>query len=492
MAELNSKMSVGSPGPQSTWMPSWTLAFGLVVFVLLIGVAGSGLLADPDTQWHIAVGRWILEHGTVPTVDSQSHTFLGKPWIAKEWLSQVVLALTYDAAGWNGVAVLAAGAIAITFSLMLRLLLRDLALMPALVLATAALAMSAPHFLARPYVLSFPFVLLWMAGLVRAVEEERAPRWQLLLALLAWANLHGGFTLGLVLLAAFALEAVAAAPAGAVRRHRAIVWAKFGAASAVAACVTPYGAESMLVTVRILALDELLPAIREWQSPNFHERPLQELLLLAGLFGLVASRLKAPLVRLLIVFGLLHLYLRHERNAELLATLAPLALVPCIARQWPVLGRAAAAQVAGRPVAGRLAAGVGILAAAAIGLGLARLTAPGPPSDALPVSALAFAQRAALKGPVFNDYNYGGALLLRGIPTFIDGRGELYDGPFTRRYLDALYLREGAQLAELLDNHRIGWTLLATRRPANLLLELMPGWRRVYRDEHATIFERGG
>lgn len=467
------------------WLLSWTLAFGLVVFVLLVGVGGSRLLADPDTQWHVAVGRWILEHGTVPTVDSQSHTFLGKPWIAKEWLSQVILSLTYDATGWNGVAVVAAGAIAITFSLMLRLLLCDLAPMPALILAIAALAMSAPHFLARPHVLAFPFMLLWMAGLVRAVEEERAPSWGLLLALLAWANLHGGFTLGLVLLAAFSLEAVAAAPAGAVRRQRAIAWARFGIASAVTACVTPYGAESMLVTMRILSLDQLLPAIGEWQPPNFRERPLQELLLLAGLFGLVASRLKVPLVRLLIVFGLLHLFLRHARHAELLATLAPLALAPCIARQWPVLGRAAAT-----PNAGRLTASLGVLAAAAIGLGLARVTAVGPPSDALPVSALAFAQQTALKGPVFNDYNYGGALILRGIPTFIDGRGELYDAPFIKRYLDALYLRDGVQLNELLDDYGIAWTLLANGRPANLALEQMPGWRRVYRDEHTTIFER--
>lgn len=485
MAAPHSKMSVRLPGPQSTWMPSGTLAFGLVVFVLLIAAGASRLLVDPDTQWQVAVGRWIIEHGTVPTVDGQSHTFLGKPWIAKEWLSLVILALAYDGAGWNGVAVLAAGAIAITFSLMLGLLRRDLALMPALVLTIAALSMSAPHFLARPHVLAFPFLLLWMAGLVRAVEEERAPSWRLLLALLAWANLHGGFTLGLVLLAAFALEAVASAPAGAVRRHRAIAWAKFGVASAVTACVTPYGAESMLVTMRILSLDQLLPAIREWQSPNFHERPLQELLLLAGLFGLVASRLKVPLVRLLILFGLLHLFLRHVRHAELLATLTPLALAPCIARHWPVLARTAATRVAGR-----LAASFGILAAAAIGLGLARVTAVGPPSNALPVSALAFAQQRALKGPVFNDYNYGGALILHGIPTFIDGRGELYDGPFTKRYLDALYLRDGVQLVELLDDYRIGWTLLANRRPANLALEQMPGWRRVYRDEHTTIFER--
>lgn len=241
----------------------------------------------------------------------------------------------------------------------------------------------------------------------------------------------------------------------------------------------------MLVTMRILSLGEMLPAIREWQSPNFNETPLQELLLLAGLFGLVAARVKVPLVRLLIVFGLLHLFLSHARNAELLATLAPLALAPCIARQWPVLGRTGPL-----PVARRATIGFSIVAAALLGLGLARAIAVTPPAEALPAAALAFAQQSALRGPVFNDYNFGGALLLRGIPTFIDGRGELYGAAFAKRYLAAVYLRDDARLDELLDEYGVQWTLLSDGRPANRLLERMPGWRRVYRDGTATIFER--
>jgi hypothetical protein len=478
-------MTALPPRMPTALMPSAALAFGILVFVLVIGVTGQHLLADPDTQWHIAVGRWILEHGRVPTVDSHSQTFLGKPWIAKEWLSQVILALAYAAAGWNGVAVLAAGAVAITFSLMLRLLLRDLALLPALILAIAAIAMSSSHFLARPHVLAFPFMLLWTAGLVRAVEEKRTPSWRLLGALLAWANLHGGFTLGLVLVAAFALEAGVASPAGAVRRRTATAWTKFGVAATVTACLTPYGPESMLVTVRVLTLGEMLPAISEWQSPNFNKVPFHELLLLAGLFGLVAARVRVPLVRLLIVFGLLHLFLSHARNAELLATLAPLALAPCIARQWTVLGRTGPP-----PVARRATIGFSILAAALVGLGLARATAVTPPPGVLPAAALAFAQQSGVQGPVFNDYNFGGALILRGIPTFIDGRGELYGATFAKRYLAALYLRDGAQLGELLDEYGIQWTLLTNDRPANRVLERLPGWRRVYRDEIATAFER--
>src|SRR5580704_14755074 len=138
--------------PRSSWALSWPLAVGLVLFVWLPN--SKGLLADPDRHWHVTVGNWILAHGAVPTVDVYSFAF----------------------------------------ALMMRLLLRDIRPLPALLFTVAAAVMTAPHLLARPHVLAFPVMLIWVSGLVRAVEERRAPRPVLLLAMLAWANLHGGFT----------------------------------------------------------------------------------------------------------------------------------------------------------------------------------------------------------------------------------------------------------------------------------------------------------
>ena len=61
---------------------------------------------DGDTNWHVAAGRWILEHGRVPGVDPFSYTYAGKPWVAHEWLSEVLMALAWLAAGWGGVVLL--------------------------------------------------------------------------------------------------------------------------------------------------------------------------------------------------------------------------------------------------------------------------------------------------------------------------------------------------------------------------------------------------
>ena len=111
----------------------------------------------------------------MPRVDAFSFTFAGQSWIAKEWLSQLLLTFAYHAAGWGGVTALAAAAVALSFALLLRLLLRDLKAPVAILFVAAALVMMGPHFLARPHVLAFPVTLIWIAGLVRAVEERRAP-----------------------------------------------------------------------------------------------------------------------------------------------------------------------------------------------------------------------------------------------------------------------------------------------------------------------------
>ncbi|SEO27929.1 hypothetical protein SAMN02990966_01477 [Rhodospirillales bacterium URHD0017] len=478
---------------RSAWAVSWPLLLGLAVFAFLNNPSGLPILGDPDTHWHITVGNWVLAHGTVPTVDSYSFTFPGQPWIAKEWLSQGLLALAFNIGGWGGVSALGAAAIGFTFALLLRLLMRDLRPLPTLLFTASAIIMTAPHFLARPHVLAFPLVLLWVAGLVRAVEERRAPDWWLLAVMVLWANMHGGFTLGLMLAGALALDALVGARDAAERRTLFIAWAKFGVAALIAACVTPYGPESILVTSRIFSLGDSLGMIAEWRAPDFQKQPLQELVLLVALYLALSRGLKLPLIRLLIVLGLVHLFLRYARNAELLAMLAPLVLAPLLARQF--LRIAVEAQPTGRFSALARPAGAATLA---ICLGLAGLYAGGliglgriaPPTANTPVAAVAFARDAGLKGRVFNHYGYGGYLISAGIPTFIDGRGELFGGDFIKRYVQAVSLRDEEPFDALLDRWGIEWTLLSRDQPANRLLARLPGWRQAYSDDAAVIFVR--
>jgi hypothetical protein len=95
-----------------------------------------------------------------------------------------------------------------------------------------------------------------------------------------------------------------------------------------------------------------------------------------------------------------------------------------------------------------------------------------------------------LDGPVLNSEGFGGYLIFRGIPTFIDGRAELYGNTFLDRYLAVE--RGGADaLATLLDSYGISWTLLAPQQAATSRLDSLPGWHRVYTDIIAVIHARG-
>jgi len=478
---------------RSSWALSWPLALGLVIFVCLANTNGLPLLGDPDSHWHIAVGNWILEHGSVPRVDVYSFTFAGKPWIAKEWLSQVLLAGAYDLGGWGGVVALCAAAFGVTFAVMLRVLLGEIRPLPALLFTAAGITMVAAHFLARPFALAFPFMILWVAGLVRAVEERRAPEPLLLFCMLLWANLHGGFTLGLMLAGAFGLEALVGARDSTERRQLLFAWLKFAVAAGLVACITPYGAESILVTLRIFELGDSLQLISEWKSPDFQSQPLQELILLVALYLALSRGLKLPLLRLLIVIGLAHLYLRYARNAELLALLAPLAIAPVLARQYPNLrpdpGATGWLGSLALP-AGPAAMSLALAFVALFSAGLIRFGDVKSPEATTPTAALNYVREAGVKGHVLNHYGYGGFLINAGIPTFIDGRAELFGGDFIKRYAEAITLRGEEPLEKLLDRYDIRWTFLTRDQPANKLLAHLPGWHQAYSDDQSTIFVR--
>ena len=95
------------------------------------------------------------------------------------------------------------------------------------------------------------------------------------------------------------------------------------------------------------------------------------------------------------------------------------------------------------------------------------------------VEATAFA-------PVFNSEAFGGYLVFRGVPVFIDGRVEMYGNDFLAAYL-AAERGDAAALAALLIRYHIGWTLLQAQSPAVAALDRLPGWRRAYADDQAVI-----
>lgn len=63
------------------------------VVAILVGSYICLPVADPDLWWHITVGRWIVAHGAVPTIDYWNMFGIDLPWRAYSWTSEIVVAL---------------------------------------------------------------------------------------------------------------------------------------------------------------------------------------------------------------------------------------------------------------------------------------------------------------------------------------------------------------------------------------------------------------
>lgn len=453
------------------------------VYVLLIMLAPR-LLADPDSYSHIALGRWILNHQAVPSTDPFSRTMRGAPWIAFEWGSQVAYASAHALGGWLAVVALAAAAAAAAFDQLTRFLLRHWQPVPTLIAMLAALVLVSPHMLARPHMLALPLMVAWIAALIRAVDEKRAPSWWLLLVMTLWTNLHGSFTFGLAMIAPIACEAFWSAPP-AERRRVAGQWMLFATLAFAAACLNPFGPEMILVTLRAVALGKALATITEWRPQDFGHLAGFELIMLTGFGAALYRGVKLPLWRLVMLFGILHLSLSQQRHADLLGMLAPLLLARPLAKQFAALAAPRFATPARSSA--WFAAAAGLLLIAATGFSAARHDVA-PAANITPANAVKSID-IAKAGAILNDYNFGGYLDFVGIAPFIDGRGELYGEAFLRRYDRALSLRDLPDFLRLLDDYKIGTTLLAPSTPAVALLDRLPDWRRVYADDVAVVHQ---
>jgi hypothetical protein len=465
--------SAAKPFPALAALP-WLVGTGIYALLLTLGPR---LLNDPDSYSHIAVGRWIMAHGTVPSSDPFSFSMHGAPWITFEWLSEVIYATAYALSGWAGVVALTAAVIALAVGLLTRFLLRELSPTPTLLTVMAVVMLLAPHMLARPHSLMLPIMVVWAAALVRCMDRHAPPPYWALPLLVLWANLHGSVVLALGLIGPAVLEALLDEKRSEWPRVL-LRWLPFTALAVAACCLTPYGPGPLLMPLKTLGLGPALGWIGEWRPQDFGHFGIFEFLLLAGIFAL-SRGVTLPLVRTLVVLGLVHFALAQVRNADLLAMLAPLYLAAPLARQF---GARTEDDAAGS------ARGVNLTALAmmivATGLALGRDVRP-----ALNITPEAAVINAGLAeaGPVLNDYSFGGYLIFAGIPTFIDGRGELYGGEFITRFNRDVSLADLRDFLKLLDEYKFGATLLAPDTPAIAMLDRLPDWQRVYSDDVAVV-----
>ena len=373
--------------------------------------------ADPDTYWHLASAKWMVEHGQLLTRDPFSSTAAGVPYSVGEWGGELVWYASYLAAGWAGIAVLRAVVVALAtfFTAKLVLLVQPRPLF-AIAPLLAALAIGKTTWTDRPQLFTLAFFAAFCYALFR-VRFGAAPRtlWLLPPLLLLWTNLHAGYAVGLALIALFTFEAILRR-AGTWRTLLAVLVAGAVAAMLNPEAFGPLGVAAHVANPPRFIAEELPPDVFTPQGFTFAA------LLVAALAGAALGGVR-PLIWPILLVPLIWLGLSAQRHLPLaaipLAAFVADAAPRAVAQLWPAALRA----TPGDPRLSRpLAAGV-LIAATLFATTVAISFAPrAPDTSAYPAGALA-ALRAAPR-ELLNEYDWGGYLIWNAPehPVFIDGR----------------------------------------------------------------------
>ena len=161
--------------------------------LLVTGVfaARREFVVDPDFWWHLKVGDGILATRHWPMIDQFSFTAAGRPWLAAEWLGEVLLALVARLAGLRGLEALhiILGA-AILLALYAFATLRCGNSKAAFVAAGLLLTLATVSFSLRPQMFGYLFLVLTLITLERLRQNRLAGSWILPLIFLIWVNTH--------------------------------------------------------------------------------------------------------------------------------------------------------------------------------------------------------------------------------------------------------------------------------------------------------------
>jgi hypothetical protein len=485
----------------------WRLGLLILAGILLWG-SYSSEIADTDFWWHLKTGQYILETRSLPAPDPFSYTTsLGSPAyegeeqvrhfnLTHEWLAQTLWYVLYLLGGfpllvlWKGALLAALCAIAGYLAAW-----RSGNFYVGLAAAFVGMPVVKLFAADRPPLLTFLLVGVFVLLLEKYYAGE-AGRWIWLLAPLQWfwANLHGGFFLGWVVLGAY-LAGSWKLPS----ERRRTLWIAAGA-GVLASAVNPNG-WAVFEVLRDYRQSYLTRTLIEWKRPPLWGPPYTFNVLLylsAAALLLNAKRVRLADALLLLAFGAAGLL--AFRNVIFVAFLAPVLLA---AYGWPM-----AARYMPRMPASLLAAAtaVALLAGLIGGFWQGELFQLRAAEWRFPEQASEFLKKHQIKARMFNSYEYGGYLIWSLWPqmqAFIDGRA-LNESVY-RDYQRILYSSGASaeasrrQREQLFDHYEVGIVVtngfeyvtgviypvvLALADPSN------QDWSLVHEDAQAVIFAR--
>ncbi len=446
---------------------------------------------DPDIWWHLRTGQWIVEHGTVPTVDEFSSYGMGKPWLAYSWLFEVLVYSLYRMFGLVGIVLYS-----VAFSLLIAAALHRLARrfelnFPAEIALTAAgvIALS-PLYSPRPWLFTILFFVIEIDWLFLARRQGKTQQLFFLpLIFVLWANVHIQFCYGLYVLGLATLEPLIEQflPHLQVDRH-ALSFSSLAlilTACVAATLLTPYHVHLYQTILDFIPQTGQFPQINEMQAMAFRGPWDWFVLMLTvgAAFSLGWTRELHLFPLLLLVTGIF-LSFRTRRDVWFVI----IAAIPIIADVYasrPSMDRFALTKL-------RLASCTGALLAALFVLGwrrdLFQAQLEAVVAEHYPAAAVAAVHEHDYPGPLFNDYGWGGFLIwsLRTPLVVMDNRASIYGSERVTQFFKTWEGNEGWNADPDLNAARL---VIANRgRPLASLLRRDPRFELVYEDKISVVF----
>lgn len=475
-------------------------------------------LFHTDLWGHLSYGRWIWQHGALPATEPFLPLAQGVSLVDTSWLAQLLGYAMYSVTGPAGLQ--CAMAVSVTGTLALiaytlyhrthRASMAALGIGVCLWLAMQQFCVGWGEMptLIRPQVLG---VLIYTWIFCRAVSGAPTRQdWILIpLATCLWANLHGSFVMGPLVLVTLsvgrALDLLIRTGSWSAvwRDQRAVNWFLIAELSAVAALLNPYGA-GLYSEVLTFASNLNLADLLDWEPITLRDGQgraiatvagllvvlyrlsprrvsLGEFLLLAGLgaWALWASRMLVWFAIPAAYFTALHwnaVSLRRRPKTDLVP-------MPHRAGMWTVVA-------VGACWIGFALSPIGVFV-----MHRKQLPLKNSVSADTPLGAVEYLlkQKEPLRGQVFNSYEWGDYLLWAGpknLQLFVNSHVHVIPREIWQSYLGIS--RASSSWDDQLDRYGVNYVVIDHRVLSGLMSQLKNDdrWRLGYQDGIAAVFIR--
>jgi hypothetical protein len=458
-------------------------------------------MGDADFWFHLKTGQYVFTSGGVPRMELWSFTHHGIPWTAHGWLAGVVFYAIWSVAGAKAMIFIFALLTAIAFWIAFKR--ADSHPFFAGVAVLLAVWTSLPNIGVRPRVFTILCASIFLALLgrfARGLKERWI--WLLIPLMTLWANLHGGFFIGLGLVALTAVgmlldywAGVLAEPERFRSNLRKLALIFVGCVLAV--LVNPFGVKLYTTPIAVLRSPIFQDLVTDWLSPNFHlttARPLMLLIVLAVAALALSPRRPKP-SEVLLFLATLYATLKTQRNAVIFSLVS----APLFANYFQIwfdstrFGKKFGAAREDRNP--RLAWLITValllpLVAFAIKLKTTVYSEPTQQSMRVPVQAINYLKQQGITGNTFAAPNVWGAYVFWAAPNnpvYIDGR-DVYPDTFVKEFVDILLGR--VDWRPIFDQRGVQ---IAVIEPDTMLARELgeaPGWERIYQDDMSVVFRR--